>query len=530
MAAIQIVPDSIEHRFEQFGPKYRYLVTFAGMLGVMSMVLSVTIVNVAVPSVMGAYGIGQDRAQWMATAFIATMTLSQLLNNWLVDAFGQRITFMLIIVVFFVGTAIAAVSPSFEFIIVGRVLQGFSAGVSQPLIMVVLFQVFPGNRRGLAMGLYGMSIMLAPGLGPLVGGIAIDTFSWRAIFFIPLPLTGIAFVLGAIFMPGRLSFRRLPPFDWTGFITLAVALVLLLSAMANGHRYGWTSDDIVLRLLFCTLASALFITLQLRNPAPLLDMSLFRNAGFSAAVLVGFVFGFGNMGSSYAIPVFVQTVQGYSATAAGAVLVPAGVLLIFLFPLSGRVADRVAPHYPISIGLLCFALGAVLLSGADTNTAFWLIAVFTMVGRLGMALIMPPLVASAMRTLAPSQLQRGSGTLNFMRQLGGSIGINSLVLFMAQRTEFHSDALTATQTADNPAVREFLNSAQALLNESGVPAALHESGALNYLGKVVEAQAATQGFQDGFIFLSAVYIAALIPVWILQRATRTSAEMRARRG
>jgi DHA2 family multidrug resistance protein len=522
LAVTQIAPDSIEHRFEQFGPKYRYLVTFAGMLGVMSMVLSVTIVNVAVPSVMGAYGIGQDRAQLMATAFIATMTLSQLLNNWLVEAFGQRITFLLIIVVFFVGTLIAAISPSFEFIILGRVLQGFSAGVSQPLIMVVLFQVFPGNRRGLAMGLYGMSIMLAPGLGPLVGGIAIDAFSWRAIFFIPLPLTGLAFVLGAILMPGRLTFRRLPPFDWYGFLTLALALVLLLSAMANGHRFGWTSDEIVLRMLFAALATAAFITLQLHSAAPLLDMSLFRNAGFSAAVLVGFVFGFGNMGSSYAIPVFVQTVQGYSATAAGAVLLPAGIVLIILFPISGRVADRVAAHYPIGLGLLCFAAGAALLSGADTNTAFWLIAFYTVIGRLGMALIMPPLVASAMRTLSPSQLQRGSGTLNFMRQLGGSMGINSVVLFMAQRTEFHSDALTATQTADNPAVREFLNSAQALLNESGVPSALHESGALHYLGDVVEAQAATQGFQDGFVFLAAVYVCALIPVWILQRATRNS--------
>ncbi|PPR24504.1 MAG: hypothetical protein CFH40_00816 [Alphaproteobacteria bacterium MarineAlpha10_Bin3] len=132
-----IVPESIEHRFQQFGPKYRYLVTFAGMLGVVSMVLSVTIVNVAVPSVVGAYGIGQDQAQWMATAFIATMTLSQLLNSWLVEAFGQRITFMLIIVVFFIGTMIAATSPTFDFIIVGRILQGFSAGVSQPLVMVI---------------------------------------------------------------------------------------------------------------------------------------------------------------------------------------------------------------------------------------------------------------------------------------------------------------------------------------------------------------------------------------------------------
>jgi EmrB/QacA subfamily drug resistance transporter len=518
--AAGIVRDSIEHRFQQFGPGYRYLVTFAGMLGVMSMVLSVTIVNVAVPSVMGAYGIGQDQAQWMATAFIATMTLSQLLNTWLVEAFGQRLTYLLIIVVFFIGTMIAATSPTFDFIIFGRILQGFAAGVSQPLVMVILFQVFPANRRGLAMGLYGMAIMLAPGLGPAIGGFAIDTFSWRAIFYIPLPITAVAFVLGAFLMPGQLTVKRLPPFDWSGFFALAIALIALLSMMADGQRFGWSSNTILIRALIAASCTGLFIILQLRAKSPLLDMTLFSNTAFTAAVLVAIVFGFGNMASSYAIPVFVQTVQGYSATEAGLVLVPAGILLMALFPVSGRFADRVAPHIPIVAGLLFFALGAILLSGADINTAFWTIAFYTMVGRLGMALIMPPLVASAMSTLTPEQLQRGSGTLNFMRQLGGSVGINSLVLFMAQRTEFHAEAMTTTQTAGNPVVREFLDSVALLLNESGVPSALHESGALHYLGTVIEAQAATQGFQDGFLFVSTVFICALIPTWIMKRATR----------
>jgi len=509
--------DSIAGRFAQFGPNYRYYVAFAGMLGVMAMVLSVTIVNVAVPSVMGTYGIGQDRAQWMATAFIATMTLSQLLNNWMVEAFGQRLAFLIVIVVFFIGTAIAATSPNFDFIILGRVLQGFAAGVSQPLVMVVLFQVFPANRRGLAMGIYGMAIMLAPGLGPAIGGLAIDTFSWRYIFYIPLPLVAASFVLCAILMPGRLVVRRLPPFDWSGFMVLCVALISILSAMANGQRYGWVSDRIVLQFVVGSGAVALFVALQLRSAAPLLEMSLFRNAGFSSAVLVAVVFGFGNMASSYAIPVFVQTVQNYTATEAGLVLIPAGLLLIAMFPISGRFADQVPAHIPIMAGLLFFALGTGLLSRSDINTAFWNVAAFTMIGRFGMALIMPPLVSSAMRTLTPAQLNRGSGTLNFMRQLGGAVGINSLVLFMAQRTQFHASALTATQTPANPVSREFLDAVGGLLNEGGVPEELHRSGALHYLGQVVEAQAATLGFQDGFMFLSVVFICALVPTWILKR-------------
>ena len=210
--------DSIDDLFARYGESYRLYVTCTGMIASFAMVVSGGIANVAIPDVMGAFGIGQDQAQWMATAFIATMTLSQLLNTWLVEAFGQRLTFLLIIVVFFIGTMIAATSPTFDFIIFGRILQGFAAGVSQPLVMVILFQVFPANRRGLAMGLYGMAIMLAPGLGPAIGGFAIDTFSWRAIFYIPLPITAAAFVLGAFLMPGRLTVKRLPPFDWSGFL------------------------------------------------------------------------------------------------------------------------------------------------------------------------------------------------------------------------------------------------------------------------------------------------------------------------
>ncbi len=509
---------TIEDRFARYGPHYRYFVAFAGMLGVMSMVLSVTIVNVAVPSVMGAYGIGLDLAQWMATAFIATMTISQLLNTWLVEAFGQRLTFLLIIVVFFIGTAIAASSPTYDFIILGRILQGFSAGVSQPLVMVLLFQVFPENRRGLAMGLYGMAIMLAPGIGPFIGGLAIDTFSWRYIFYIPLPFSAAAFVLGAFLMPGPIEWRRLPPFDWSGIIVLVIALINLLSAMADGQRFGWTSDLIMTRAATALVAFGIFVVLQLRSKSPLLDMSLFANPAFAAAVLVATVFGFGNMASSYAIPVFVQTVSGYSATEAGLALIPAGLVLMALFPFSGRFADRVPAHYPIMIGLLCFALGAALMTTADTNTTFWAVAIFTMIGRFGMGLIMPPLVSSAMRTLRSDQLNRGSGALNFMRQLGGSIGINSLVVLISQRTQFHSDALTATQTPANPVSREFLDAVEHLLDESGVPAAIHQPGALHYLGSVIEAQATTLGFQDGFSCISIVFVCALIPVWILKRA------------
>jgi len=263
--------------FARYGPIYRWLVTGFGLTGGFAMVLSATIANVAVPHVMGAYGIGQDQAQWMATAFLTTMTVSQLLNHWMNEAFGPRGAFTLTIIVFLVGTVIGWFAPNIDVLIVGRVLQGFSAGIVTPMVMVTMFEVFPPDRRGLAMGIYGSGLVLAPALGPAVGGMAIDAFNWRFIFIMPVPFCLIALLGGLLFMPSKPRRGPLPPFDWPGYILLGGALALLMSAAANGIRKGWGSDQIVLMFAGGTLAAIGFVAWQLRSRNPLLDFSLWQN-------------------------------------------------------------------------------------------------------------------------------------------------------------------------------------------------------------------------------------------------------------
>ena len=266
---------------------------------------------------------------------------------------------------------------------------------------------------------------------------------------------------------------------------------------------------------------ATFVWTQLKAEEPLLDLTLFSNKQFNAAVAVGVVFGAGNFGVSYAVPVFVQTVQGFTATKAGFVLVPAGLMLMCLFSFTGRLADRVPNDLLIMVGLGTFALGALLMWGADVNTPFWSIIVFVMIGRFGQSLILPAMNASALRSMPPDKLNRASGGINFMRQFGGALGINGLVAFMELRTQMHSEALAATQTAGNAVSQELLDGVQGLLNESGVPEAVHSPGALHYLGQVVQAQANTLGFQDGFMILAVVFILAMIPAYILGKARTT---------
>src|SRR4030081_3873006 len=184
---------------DRHGPSYRWLVTITGMVGVVSMVLAMTTVNVAVPDVMGAFGIGQDQAQWMSSAYMATMTAGMLINAWVTGVLGERRTFVGALFFFSVGALLGGAAPTEDMLIFSRVLQGFSAGIAQPLVMATIFTVFPDERRGMAMG-----------------GLSVGCSSWRSVFFIPLPFCVIAAAMGMMFMPTRPIPRQIPPFDWLG--------------------------------------------------------------------------------------------------------------------------------------------------------------------------------------------------------------------------------------------------------------------------------------------------------------------------
>jgi len=509
---------AIDDMFARYGPSYRWLVIAGGLMGSLSMVLSATMVNVAVPSIMGAFGVGQDMAQWAATAFLTTMVASQLLNAWMIGTFGQRAVFCFALLVFSAGAFIGATSPNIETLIGGRIMQGFSAGLVQPLVLATVVAVFPAERRGFAVGVYGMGVTLAPSFGPFLGGLAIDAFTWRHLFLAPLPLVFVAFGLGLVFMPPKQKSVTPAPFNWSGYILVATALLCIMSVIGNGQRWGWSSDRTLLFLATGVAAASLFVYTQLRAKSPLLDVSLFKDLRFLSAMFIAFAFGAGNFATNYAIPVFVQTVQGFGPTEAGLVIVPAGLLLVTLVPLSGRLADTLPSHYPLMAGAVIFALAAYLLSGSDVNTAFWSIALIAMLSRSAIGMVMPNLGKVAMSSVPADKINAGAGTYNFIRQMGGAFGVNVTALSIEMRTAHHADLLTATQTSDNTQSLEVLEMIAKLLHEGGIPEAARSAGALNYLGDVIYAQALTFGFQDSFFQISFAFCIALIPAWFLGRA------------
>jgi len=510
--------ETTELLFARYGPRYRSYATITVMLATVAAMMTTTTVNVAIPDIMGAFGIGQDRAQWFSTGALAAMTVAMLLNAWLIRSFGQRKTLIGALCLFIVSMLLAGLRPNETMLIFCRVAQGAVAGLMQPFSVYTLFRVFPPHQRGSAMGLFGISVILGPALGPTLGGIMIEHFNWRYVFFLGIPFSAVAILLGSLFMPEREESDARASFDWTGFMLLTASLACLLIGLSNGQREGWYSDYIVTLLGFAAAGAAAFVAWELHASQPLVDLRVLVNPRFAAAAAVAFIFGAGLFGSIYLVPLFVQTVQGFTPLTSGLLLMPGGLVLGLLMPIGGFLSDRLSARALIIAGLFFASLSAYSLANVDANTPFWTVARCVIFFYTGLGLSKPALIVAALRPLHPDQLGQGAGMINFSRQLGGAFGVNLLSVILDRRTFFHGNALASVQTSGNSGTAEFLRRMQELLTQAGVPPDLHLSGALHFLDRVVYAQAYTLGFRDSFLVVGIVFTVALIPAWIMGKS------------
>lgn len=511
-------PDAIAAYFERYGPAYRWLVTSTVMLATFASVLTATSVNVALPDIMGAFGLGLDKIQLISTGFLAAMTGTMLLNAWMVESFGQRNTYIGSVLVFVAGSVIGGFAPSEAALVLGRVMQGAAAGLLQPLAMQVIFMVFPVERRGQAMGLYGVGVVLAPALGPTLGGLVVDYASWRYVFFMAIPVCLVGIFMALVFMPGRMATGPRRRFDWLGFILLSLCLLVLLDGLSHGQRDGWRSHKILSDFLIAGLAGTAFLVWESTTSAPMLRLALYRNRTFAAASAVSFIFGAAIFGSTYLIPLFVQTLQGYTATRSGLLLMPAGLILLVVFPIAGRLTDRFPAWKIILAGSVLFALSFVLQTAIDVNSSFWTVAWWLIVGRLGLGLIMPSVNAGAMMALPMTLIAQGSGAINFVRQLGGAFGINGLSILLERRTQAHIETFAAAQDATGSTTVELLRELGGLYSRLGLPDLVAQAGALDYLGQMIVAQASVVGYRECFLVATFVFALMSLPVMLMRPA------------
>lgn len=511
------MPVTTDQLFERYGPAYRWLATFTVMLGTVSMLLSSTAINVALPSIMGAFGIGPSQAAWLSTGFLAATSATMLVNAWAVESFGARGIYMVAMAVFSLGSLLGGLAFSADQIVLARVMQGAMAGLIQPLAMLTLFQVFPPEQRGRGMGIFGFGVVLAPAFGPVVGGVLVDVFSWRAVFLISLPVSLLGIVMAALFLPTRERQGPRASFDRVGFLLLAIGLLSLLYVLTNGQQMGWESLSTIGLLALGVGCGAAFVYWSCVYPKPLLNINVYRSLAFSCGSLLSFVLGIGLFGTMFLVPLMVQEVQGLSATQAGALLLPAGLLMSLMFPVTGRLADLYPPHVPIVWGLLALIVSSLFMRQFDVNTGYWMLLAWILVGRLGIALVMPAASTGSVNGLPPHLLPQGAGTLNFARQLGGAFGINVIALVLERRTDIHA-ALYAQDLGS--ATSAWMEDVAAVYARNGVSEQLQSLGALEHLARAVSAQGLTAGFADTFVVLAMITALALVPGLMMARAVK----------
>ncbi|MGE0256619.1 MAG: DHA2 family efflux MFS transporter permease subunit [Alphaproteobacteria bacterium] len=487
-------------------PGYRFAVVAAALLGSTSSSLSATVVNVAVPDIMGTFGVGQDQAQWMATAFFAAMTVGMLLTDWFVRAFGQRAIYIASVLFFCLACVMGGLAQDFLIVVLARALQGLMAGLLLPLTMLSLFMVFPPYHRSRAMGLYGLSFTLGPGVGPWIGGIAVDAFDWRFTFFIVLPVLFISGIVAALTLPGRGERGPEKGLDWGGLVLVSIFMAATLTGLSNGQLRGWDSDFVLGLLGVGGVSLVAFVVWEALSADPIFDVRLLMRPRVAFAAMISGAFGVAMFGSLYLVPVFVQLVEGFTPTRAGLVLVPGGLALGLVFPIMGRLGDKARADLMVGVGFLIFAWTTWEMGLLDANAAFWTVALLVVVSRIGNAMVFPPLTANVLATLPPEKIGNANGILNFMRQGCGAFGINLLAIFLEQRSAFYASAIASTQTERNFVADDLMARLGGLFETHGFDEMGQGAAATWYLGRVLSHQATALAFRDTFFAYTGVAI------------------------
>jgi EmrB/QacA subfamily drug resistance transporter len=426
---------TIETLRERHGDRHKWLVLLTVMIGTMASILSSTIVNVAIPDLSHHFQLGQERAQWVSSGFMLAMTLSMLTTPWLLLRFGLRRTYTVAILVLLTGGVLGGFSINYSMLLSMRVLEGLASGILQPIPAIVILRAFDLKEQGRALGIFGFGVVLAPAIGPSVGGVLVEHFGWQSIFFVVVPFCLVVLVLIRRYLstnsPLMGDARR---FDWKGLLLAGTCTVTVLNGLVHLH------DDRVLAmtLLAVALASFIgFIAWQARADAPLMNLKLFSYRQFSMGGLVAFIYGMGLFGSTYLLPVYLQMALAYSPSRAGLVLLPAGIVLAITIPLAGKMADRYPPNVLVSIGLVLLSLSLGLMALGQPGGSYLLLMGWAVIGRVGLGFVLPALSLGAMRGVEHSLIAQGASTLNFLRQLGGAIGVSLVGIVLEWRLAIH---------------------------------------------------------------------------------------------
>lgn len=499
--------------------RYKWFVLFNIMLGTFMAVLDATIVNVGLPKIMASFGVGLDKIQWVATAYMLAMAVTLPTSAWLADRFGYKRIYFMGLFFFTLGSLFCGLSNNENVLILSRVIQGFGAGTIQPLGMAIITREFPLKQRGVALGFWAVASAASVSFGPMIGGYLVDNFSWQLIFTVNIPI-GICAMLFTILIQREYINKNVRVFDFVGFASIVTFVPLLLFALSQGNAAtnseGWHAPYILLCFAISAIALAVFITWELTTKDPLIDLRLLKDFNFGMSNIIMLIFSMGMFGSTFLLPLYLQNSLGYSALQAGSVFLPVGIIQGAMSPISGSLSNKIDSRITMALGILLLVLSFYLNSNLSLLTEHHYIMTSLYLRGFALGLIFTQLSTLSMLTIPRDKMAQASSISNTVRQIGGSLGVALLTTILATRANFHlqifGNAILSSSQQFNNVVGNLATSIQSI----GGPHAIAIKQAQSILLSNVSKQAYVQGIDDDFLIAAVITLLAFFPTILLQ--------------
>jgi DHA2 family multidrug resistance protein len=500
-----------------------WIVTMTVMLATFMEVLDGTIANVALPHIASNLAVSIDEGTWVLTSYLVSNAIVLPMSGWFSSLFGRKRFYLACVALFTASSLLCAMATNLGTLVLFRILQGLGGGALQPVSQAILVESHPPRKQGMAMAAYGMGVVVAPVIGPTLGGWITDNYTWRWIFLINIPVGIIALLLASALVDDppyliRKSLRTLR-IDCIGLGLLAVGLGFLQVVLDKGEREDWFGSEFI---IYCTaifavaLVTAFCWELWIAKE-PIVDIRLLWDRNFLIANVLMFMLGFVLYGSTVLIPIFLQTLLGYTALLSGLALSPGGLVTLVMLPLAGFLLPRLGPRWLIATGLLAGGLALFCMSGWNLQIDFCAAMMGRVYQAFGLAFLFVPINAAAFLHIPKPKLSNATGILNLARNIGGSAGVAFVTTMLARRAQFHQSVLVCHVTPYDYNYLAFLKAAAGGLVARGADVSQAAAQAQGLLYAFIHQQAAMLSFIDNFWILGVLFL-ALIPMALGLRA------------
>jgi DHA2 family multidrug resistance protein len=504
-----------------------WIIAIAVMFGTFMEVLDTTVVNVSLPHIAGSLSATIDEATWVLTSYLVSNAIILPITGWLANYFGRKRLLMMSVTGFTIASFLCGFAPSLPFLIVCRVIQGAAGGSLQPLSQAVLLEAFPPEDRGKAMGFWGLGIVVAPILGPVLGGWLTDAYSWRWVFYINIPVGVATIAMTQLFIFDPPYIRRASTgVDYWGIGMLAVAMSALQIVLDKGQQKDWFASHWIAGLLLVAgVTLVIFVVYELRARAPVLNLRVFKDRTYGTGVLLMTVVGFVLYASLVLLPIWLQTLLGYPALQAGFALAPRGLGSFLAMPSVGIFMPKFDPRKLLAFGLVVGAGTLYQFSRLDLSAGYWDFFWPQFIQGISLAFLFVPLTTITMGPIPKEQMGNATSIFNLLRNLGGSTGIAMGTTLVTRRQQLHTNILISHVTPYSLRARGAMAGLQSAMVARGADKATAMRGGLATIFGMVERQAAILSFIDVFQLLTVLFLLAAPLVFLMKRPPKRAGGM-----